>query len=167
MTNPWDKLKILSGAVAAVLVPVILLIVGQSYTAAIKEREVEAKFVELAISILKDRPNAGDASIREWATKVIDKYSGVELGDTAKQYLITSQFFVDNFKLLSQQMDGLARRIEKDLGHRPASCSPGTPLPKELNIPKEVNQRLRGRIEKRYKIYRRACQSLLSSMPED
>jgi hypothetical protein len=43
----WEKLKALSAVLAAVVIPVVVLIVGNNYTAAIKERELQGKFVEL------------------------------------------------------------------------------------------------------------------------
>lgn len=50
--NVWEKLKILS----AILVPAVIALVGHWYTSAISEREVEAKFVELGVSILQAPP---------------------------------------------------------------------------------------------------------------
>jgi len=52
--NSWEKFKILS----AVLVPAAIALVGHWYTSAISEREIQAKFVELGVSILQAAPNS-------------------------------------------------------------------------------------------------------------
>jgi hypothetical protein len=84
----WDKLKALSMAFAAVLVPIVLAVVGSGYNRAIKEREVQGKFVELAVSILTRDPSDPERDLRIWATGIIDAYSGVRLGDTARADLV-------------------------------------------------------------------------------
>jgi hypothetical protein len=84
----WDKLTPISAAIAAVVVPLVLAYVGNSYTAAIKERELQGKFVELAINILKEKPTTETTNLRKWAIKVIDNYSGMPFNDATKEDLI-------------------------------------------------------------------------------
>jgi len=70
--NGWEKFKIL----CAVLVPSAITLVGHWYTSAIAEREVQAKFVELGVSILQASPTKETKNLRTWATEVLNRYSG-------------------------------------------------------------------------------------------
>ena len=83
-----ERIKALTGILAVVVIPLLLGIIANSYSKSLKERELEGKFVELAVRILSDSPSEDNRSIREWATRIINKYSGVPLGDTATQSLI-------------------------------------------------------------------------------
>lgn len=71
-----------------ILVPVVLAILGNSYTQAVKEREIQAKFVELAIGILNAEPKRETANIRLWAIQVVNLYSGIPFDKEAKRELI-------------------------------------------------------------------------------
>lgn len=91
MSQPTDKLekaKNLSVVFSTAVLPLIVLFVGNNYTAAIKSREIEGKFVELSVGILQQRPSEPTADLREWATKVLDKYSGIEFSPGAREKLI-------------------------------------------------------------------------------
>lgn len=82
--NGWEKTKVLS----ALLVPLTIALVGHWYTAAISEREVQAKFVELGVSILQAPPTDGTKNLRTWAIDVLNKYSGVPIDEATKKDLI-------------------------------------------------------------------------------
>lgn len=88
--NGWEKLKILSGAFAAVVIPVAAIWIGNTYSAALKERELQGRFVEIAVDILRREPETEAAPLRKWATQVIDKYAGVPLTQDVQQDLIKS-----------------------------------------------------------------------------
>ncbi|MEO1051223.1 MAG: N-acetylmuramoyl-L-alanine amidase [Bacteroidota bacterium] len=84
----WEILKSLSTIIAALAVPIVVACIGSQYNKAIKDREVEGKFVELAVKILDNEPKEESKNIRVWATLVINKYSGVTLPDSAQNDLI-------------------------------------------------------------------------------
>ncbi len=86
--DPLERAKSAATIFASVVLPIILLFVGNQFTAAIKEREVEGKFVELAVSILKEQPDKQSRNLRDWATQVITKYSRVALSPEATRDLI-------------------------------------------------------------------------------
>lgn len=84
----WQKLSALSGVMAAILVPLALGFAGNQVSKAVKEREVQAHFVDLAVSILREPPQGGEAdSIRSWATEILSMYSGVKMDPGAKHAL--------------------------------------------------------------------------------
>jgi len=73
---------------SAVLVPAAIALVGHWYTSAIAEREVQAKFVELGVSILQAPPAKETENLRTWAIEVLNRYSGVPLDKATKSDLI-------------------------------------------------------------------------------
>ena len=98
--NNWEKAKIIFIGLASILIPLVLGFVGNEYSSSIKERELQGKFVELAIKILTQDPTKENEHIRKWATDVVNLYSGVELNEITKNELIKKSpiySFVDRF----------------------------------------------------------------------
>lgn len=91
-----DKLNKFSPLIATIVIPVVLAYMGNQYTAALKEREVQGNFVALAVDILKQEPSTENRNIREWATSILDKYSGVGLSEKAANDLIDNISFDDS-----------------------------------------------------------------------
>lgn len=83
----WEKGKVNIGGFVTVLVPLVLALIGHWYTEALKERDLQGRFVQLAVSMLQDKPQKENTELRRWATEVIDRYSGVPLRK-AKEKLI-------------------------------------------------------------------------------
>lgn len=84
----WEKAKTISSIASAIVIPLVLLWVGNGYTTALKERELQGKFVELAVQILREDPDKQEDGLRDWATQVITKFSGVEFSAETKKALI-------------------------------------------------------------------------------
>ncbi len=82
--NRWEQFKVFS----AVLVPAAIALVGHWYTSAIAERESEARFVELGVSILQATPTKETINLRTWATEVLNRYSGVPINEATQKDLI-------------------------------------------------------------------------------
>ncbi|MFK0089732.1 hypothetical protein ACIQUS_20850 [Pseudomonas sp. NPDC090755] len=89
-TDPWEKLKAISSVVAAIVIPLAVAWVGNGFSTALKEREIQGKFVELAVQILREEPSKQAAGLRDWATEVLNKYSGVPFSAETKKALIES-----------------------------------------------------------------------------
>lgn len=89
--DSWDIVKIIS--VAAVAPSVALA--GYLLSADVKVQEVEAKYVELAIGILKEPKNQTEPSVREWAIDIVNEYSGVEMSETTKNALRENPFIYE------------------------------------------------------------------------
>lgn len=83
-----DKLKNISTALGLVIIPIVVAFIANEYSKDLKEREVQARFVELAVSILSKEPSSRDKNIREWATQVLNNYSGVPFNDSARKDLV-------------------------------------------------------------------------------
>ena len=67
--DTWEKAKTLSSIVSAIVLPIVLLWVGNNFNKAIKERELQGKFVELAVQILREQPDSQAEGLRTWAHK--------------------------------------------------------------------------------------------------
>src|SRR4051812_45617892 len=83
-----SKIKDIAIAVSSVISAVAIPIVGYWVSSAVKNKEIEGKFVELAVSILKEEPKSSQLNLRQWATDIINHYSGVRLSDKAASDLI-------------------------------------------------------------------------------
>lgn len=109
MITGLEKSKIIINALAAIGIPIVIAWVGNSYTDAIKEREIQAKFVEIAIEILNNPIDSTNSkkNLRKWSVEVINRYSGVPFNaETTKDLvekspLIGNEGFISNceFKL--------------------------------------------------------------------
>jgi len=84
----WDKLGSISGLIASVLIPVVIAIVGNEYTTAIKEAENRVKYTEIATEILTSEATKATQNIRGWAIDVLNKHSGVEINEPTRQELL-------------------------------------------------------------------------------
>lgn len=89
-TDPWEKLRTISSIIAAIVIPVAVAWVGNDFSKALKEREIQGKFVELAVQILREEPSKQAEGLRDWATEVLNKYSGVPFSAETKKALIES-----------------------------------------------------------------------------
>ena len=95
--DSWDKLSVLSGLLASVLVPVAVAVVGDWYTSAIKDREAQIserdqkirqdtfdrEWVQLGLEILRDPDTA--PNIRKWGVQIVSSYAKVKMEDDVKQ----------------------------------------------------------------------------------
>ena len=93
----WDKASALAALFASVLVPIVIAVIGYSYTSALKESENRVKYTELAISILKDKPEKETNDVRAWAVDVINQYSGVQMDEKVRQQLLGSRLIQSDF----------------------------------------------------------------------
>lgn len=82
----WETLKVL----ASLLMPLAIASVGHWYTSALKEREIQTEYIELAISILREEPSESNLNVREWAVDIINEYSPVEVNKATRDELMGS-----------------------------------------------------------------------------
>lgn len=86
--NIWKKIEIVAFALAALATPIIVAFVGHWYSQSMKEREVQCKFVELSVEILRTNPTEETKNLRDWATQILDKYSGVPITPKTREELV-------------------------------------------------------------------------------
>ncbi len=86
----WDKIQAAAIAVSAAAIPLVIAIVGNSYNASTKEKEIRLKTVEIAINVLSQDPKVNPSlpQLREWAITVVDNYSGIPLTASAREELL-------------------------------------------------------------------------------
>lgn len=95
--NFWDVLKIIG---LALIAPAVAL-AGHMYSSALKEKEVSAKYVELAVDILK-QDTANDENnepIRNWAIEIINAHSQVKLEEGVRATLRESPIIKEELKV--------------------------------------------------------------------
>jgi hypothetical protein len=86
----WDKIQVAAIALSAAATPLVIAVVGNSFNASMKEKELRLKTVEIAVNVLSQDPKV-DASLpqlRDWAITVIDSYSGIPLTASAREELL-------------------------------------------------------------------------------
>jgi len=118
-TKPWWESA--SVALAALLVPVVVAVVGSSFSSAVTNREIDIRFVELAVDILQEEPDEESRGLRDWAIDVIDEYSGIQMSDEARESLQEDAL---PLSLLSSMPRSLIRRVTL-VEETPVRESPG------------------------------------------
>lgn len=78
----WDKLGVLAGFLASVLVPLAIGLAGHWATSAyqqresvLKDREFARKWVEISLDILRSSDTEEEKNLRAWAVNVINYYA--------------------------------------------------------------------------------------------
>ena len=109
----WEKVRIGGNLIASILIPVVLLVATNIYSNGQKELELNAKYIELAIGILKEDPSEANLQIRSWAIDIINLYSDVELTDITRKELIENRILTfpissrDFQRQIGLTMDGI------------------------------------------------------------
>jgi hypothetical protein len=86
----WEKADSTARIISSVLMPAAIAYIGYKYEIANTQRSIEAKFVELGVSILQTPPSRAGEHLRRWATEVLNKYSGVAISEGAQDDLINN-----------------------------------------------------------------------------
>lgn len=99
MNSSWEKLKPISALIASVFVPLAVVMIGSWYSSALKESEIQVRYVELAVGILKESPSEEKANMRKWAVDVVNNYSEIKLDGKAQEELLKTPLFkkIDDF----------------------------------------------------------------------
>lgn len=83
-----ETLNIIIKIVSTILIPVMVVWFGNRVSRAIKEKEIRVKYIEIAIDILKEKPDEKEQEIRQWAINVINEFSELKLPETVQQTLV-------------------------------------------------------------------------------
>jgi hypothetical protein len=93
-----NAVKGITTVASVLIIPLALAYIGNQYTSALKDREIQAQYVKLAVEILQAEPTGSNKSVRAWATKIIDRYSGVPLGTEAERALVEAVTISASYK---------------------------------------------------------------------
>jgi len=88
-----DIVKIVTGIITAIAVPIVIVWAGNSVQLAIAEKDVSTQLVRLAINVLSEVPAENKVPLRKWAARTIRKHSDVPLSDKAACLLIYNANF--------------------------------------------------------------------------
>lgn len=114
MANENENKLLWERVASVLLIPLAIAFVGNVYSHAIKEREVQGEFVKLSVDILKQTPTEETKNLREWAIKVINKYSGISLSEEAKKELENVPLITSSVRLLGDRGSDIIE-IQKQL----------------------------------------------------
>lgn len=84
-TTGWDKAKIVIGALATVLLPLVIFIEGNRFSQSLAEQESSARMLELAIDILREDPQDINSDLWKWAASEFSEYTDEEIRAKVEQ----------------------------------------------------------------------------------
>lgn len=95
----WEKLKSISGIIASVFIPLAVVLIGNWYSSALKESEIQVRYVELAVEILKENPSDKKTNMRRWAVDLVNNYSEIQIDKQAREELLNTPLLkeIDDF----------------------------------------------------------------------
>jgi hypothetical protein len=95
--------------IATIAVPVAVVLIANMYSTEVSKNQISTRYIELAIGILKDKPNKESESIRNWAIDIINKKSDVKLSDKAKEELSKQPILEE---IVKDPIAGRLKRVE-------------------------------------------------------
>ena len=91
------------------IVPISLIIISNWFLIFSKDKELDAKYVEMSVKILMEMPNKNNIDIRDWAVKMLDHYSKIKFSSEVKKQLIEENSLLGNnlirFNFLEAKID--------------------------------------------------------------
>lgn len=116
--DAWKRISIIGTMIATIAIPIVVALIGHWYTTSLKEKEFGVRYVELAISILTEEPQAHTQAIRTWAIEVVNAYSSVKISQAAKTQMLNNALRIEpaldgnlkNSTELMQEVEALQER---------------------------------------------------------
>lgn len=84
-------LESLSKILGAVALPVVLAVLGFWFNDSLKSRELNVKYVEIAVNVLSQPPSDETKSLRLWAINLINEHASVKIDDKLRDILINDE----------------------------------------------------------------------------
>lgn len=130
----WESRKTVASWISAIAIPIAIAAGGWLISLALKERDAQTKYIELAVSILSSEPKPLDdyRAMRRWAVDTLATYSKVPLPPLAKSGLENS---------LQLTGKGLAAEVGVTLTTLDSRRGPGIPV--EMSFGNLVTDALR------------------------
>jgi len=97
--DSWEKLNLISTIIASVFIPLAVVLIGNWYSTAVKESQIQVRYVELAVDILKENPSENKSNMRGWAVNLVNNYSEIRIDDETREELLKAPLFkeIDDF----------------------------------------------------------------------
>ncbi len=80
-----------SDIAATIVIPLVIFLIGNRISRNLREKEIRARYIELAVDVLKEIPEKHQAPLRGWAIDIINHYSDIPLPDQARATLISER----------------------------------------------------------------------------
>lgn len=84
----FEKLREWAQALALVVIPIMVAIMGNKVATSNTSRETDARMVDIATRVLSGPANDSTHALRTWAVKVINRFSKVPLDTLAQASLV-------------------------------------------------------------------------------
>jgi hypothetical protein len=75
----WKKLNIIISLIGIIAIPLVVVYVSHSIEKSIKNKELSAKYIEIAVSILKETPKEETKNLRNWAISIVNEHALIKL----------------------------------------------------------------------------------------
>ncbi|HAC64934.1 MAG TPA: hypothetical protein DCF68_15735 [Cyanothece sp. UBA12306] len=100
----------------ALLMPFVIAIVGHLYTSAIKEKEIQTKYIEIATDILKEEPSKYNQNMREWSLNIINHYAPITINKQTRSEFINRGIYRSYNKERLQKLSK-SQRLKEQIGY--------------------------------------------------
>ena len=80
-----------SDIAATIVIPLVIFLIGNRISRNLREKEIRARYIELAVDVLKEIPEKHQAPLRGWAIDIINHYSDIPLPAQARATLISER----------------------------------------------------------------------------
>lgn len=91
-----EKAKVLINFISLAIIPLVIAFLGNFFSESLKQKDVEVKFVELAINILSQNPDTARSNIRTWAANILEEYSEVPFSDSTTSDIVNKLPIITN-----------------------------------------------------------------------
>jgi hypothetical protein len=90
MATNVEVIETLIKGTATVVIPLACVWIAHVLSRTFRERELSTKYIEIAVDILKEKPNDQQAALRRWASDLINHYSEIRLPAEAQDNLVSN-----------------------------------------------------------------------------
>jgi hypothetical protein len=84
-------LEPLSKIIASLALPIVLAVLGYWFNDSLKSRELNVKYVEIAVNVLSQPPSEETKSLRLWAIDLINMHAAVKIDDALREVLVNEE----------------------------------------------------------------------------
>jgi hypothetical protein len=79
-----EQIETYAGIFLKVTLPLIMLTLGSCFINAYGDKEVRLRYIDIAVSVLNDKPSPEKQPLREWAVRTLNLYAEKKLTASAR-----------------------------------------------------------------------------------